>query len=134
MAIGRLSSRAILAVGRLLLFSRFGTGKARSRRSRGFDRLIDAANRVPRPLLAFGAIGFFLYGLVLPEEFSRRMAAFGTVPEPLWWLISGVVGFHFGAREAHHFREKFVGADGETNPAIGEWRSVQATKNDGRAD
>lgn len=78
-----------------------------------FDRAVDGLNRLPRPLFALGALGLFGYALAEPEGFARRMAALAAVPEPLWWLIGAVVSFHFGAREAHHFRER-AGQAGRT--------------------
>lgn len=69
-----------------------------------FDRFVNCLNRLPRPMLALGTLGLFVYAMVAPEHFSRRMVGLGLVPEPLWWLLTAVVGFYFGAREAHYFR------------------------------
>lgn len=82
-----------------------------------FDRAIDAMNRLPRPAFALGALGLFAFGLIDPAGFALRMAAFAAVPEPLWWLLGGVVGFYFGARELHHFRE--ARAHAERLPLLG---------------
>ncbi|MCL4188992.1 MAG: methionine synthase I [Rhodobacteraceae bacterium] len=71
-----------------------------------FDRAIDMVNRLPRPVLAFGTVGLFVYAIAAPDEFGQRMAALAAVPEPMWWLIGAVVSLHFGAREAHHFRDR----------------------------
>ena len=84
-----------------------------------FDALIDALNRLPRPLAAFGAIGLILYALAAPESFVRRMEAFSSMPEPLWWLLGAIFSLHFGAREAHHFRAGRSGGathDGASTP------------------
>ena len=40
------------------------------------------------------------------EGFGLRMMGLQQVPEPLWWLLGAIVGFYFGAREAHHFRHR----------------------------
>lgn len=69
-----------------------------------FDRVINGLNRLPRPMLALGTLGLFVYAMVDPEGFSRRMIGLEHVPEPLWWLLAAIVGFYFGAREAHYFR------------------------------
>lgn len=71
-----------------------------------FDRFVNGLNRLPRPFLAFGTLGLFVYAMVAPEEFSRRMIGLNHVPDPLWWLLTAIVGFYFGAREAHYFRMK----------------------------
>jgi hypothetical protein len=63
-----------------------------------FDRLIDGANRLPRPILAFGTIALFVVAMVDPLWFSSRMQGIALVPEPLWWLMGAIVSFYFGAR------------------------------------
>jgi hypothetical protein len=94
-----------------------------------FDRLVNGLNRLPRPMLAFGTIGLFVYAMVDPLAFARRMVGLNAVPEPLWWLLGAVVAFYFGARETHYFRSRAVkmpeglGAQvAEDNPALAEWR------------
>jgi hypothetical protein len=69
-----------------------------------FDRLINGLNRLPRPLLALGTLGLFVFAMVDPLAFAGRMVGLEAVPEPLWWLLGAVVSFYFGARELHHFR------------------------------
>ena len=98
-----------------------------------FDRMVNGLNRLPRPMLAFGTLGLFVYAMVEPEAFARRMIGLNYVPEPLWWLLGAVVGFYFGAREAFHFRtnptrvvagELAPAALPPTNAALNEWRSA----------
>jgi hypothetical protein len=64
-----------------------------------FDRMVNGLNRLPRPFLAFGTIGLFVYAMVDPEAFAVRMVGLNAVPEPLWWLLGAIVAFYFGARE-----------------------------------
>jgi Holin of 3TMs, for gene-transfer release len=94
-----------------------------------FDRLVNGLNRLPRPFLAFGTIGLFVYAMVDPEAFAFRMVGLNAVPEPLWWLLGAIVAFYFGARETHYFRNRAVaspyatqGAEPEENAALEEWR------------
>jgi hypothetical protein len=82
-----------------------------------FDRLVNGLNRLPRPMLAFGTIGLFVYAMVDPGNFAQRMVGLNAVPEPLWWLLGAVVGFYFGAREAHYFRMRPVTAVPPTQTA-----------------
>lgn len=101
-----------------------------------FDRFVNGLNRLPRPMLAFGTLGLFVYAMVDPEGFARRMVGLEHVPEPLWWLLAAIVGFYFGAREAHHFRSRAAPAavapveapepDPRPNPALEEWRRGRA--------
>ncbi len=95
-----------------------------------FDRMVNGLNRMPRPFLAFGTIGLFVYAMVDPEGFAFRMVGLNAVPEPLWWLLGAIVAFYFGARETHYFRNRsvaspFAGAaagEPEENAALAEWR------------
>jgi hypothetical protein len=50
------------------------------------------------------------------------MIGLNYVPEPLWWLLAAIVGFYFGAREAHYFRAKpgQIPAPGTTPAAAGD--------------
>ena len=71
-----------------------------------FDGFVNGLNRLPRPLLALGTMALFISAMVEPQGFSLRMVGLQQVPEPLWWLLGAIVGFYFGAREAHHFRHR----------------------------
>lgn len=70
-----------------------------------FDSAVNGLNRLPRPFLALGTVGLFVYAMIDPAAFSQRMVGLNAVPEPLWWLLGAVVAFYFGARETHYFRE-----------------------------
>ncbi|MCV2873195.1 holin family protein [Defluviimonas sp. WL0050] len=97
-----------------------------------FDRFVNALNRLPRPMLALGTLGLFVYAMVDPDSFTRRMVGLNYVPEPLWWLLAAIVGFYFGAREAHYFRTRTQVAplpvasaatsQDDDNVALREWR------------
>lgn len=94
-----------------------------------FDRVVNGLNRLPRPFLAFGTLGLFVYAMVDPEGFARRMVGLNAVPEPLWWLLGAIVAFYFGARETWYFRNRPVvagdfggGMASEPNPALEDWR------------
>ena len=69
-----------------------------------FDRMVDAMNRLPRPLMALGVVALFGHAMLDPLGFSARMAALRAMPDALWWLIGGIVTFYFGARESHYLR------------------------------
>ncbi len=102
-----------------------------------FDRFVNGLNRLPRPMLAFGTLGLFVYAMVDPVAFAARMVGLNYVPEPLWWLLTAIVGFYFGAREAHYFRTRpmpvpapaptvaEVGGAGDGNAALEELRGRQ---------
>ena len=84
-----------------------------ARPARGwFDALIDGLNRLPRPALALGTLGLFIFAMADPVQFGVRMQGLALVPEPMWWLLGAIVSFYFGARELHHFRDR-----GSVDPA-----------------
>lgn len=93
-----------------------------------FDRMVNGLNRLPRPMLAFGTLGLFIYAMVDPVAFAQRMVGLNAVPEPLWWLLGAIVAFYFGARETHYFRNRTVvspfatGRASEDNAALEDWR------------
>lgn len=70
-----------------------------------FDILISGLNRLPRPALALGTLGLFVYAMADPIGFSGRMQGLALVPDQLWWLLGAIVSFYFGAREMHYLRK-----------------------------
>lgn len=100
-----------------------------------FDRFVNGLNRMPRPMLALGTLGLFVYAMIDPISFAQRMVGLAYVPEPLWWLLGAIVSFYFGAREAHYFRNRtalppILAAQVPTrprdeNPALAEWQHGQ---------
>jgi hypothetical protein len=69
-----------------------------------FNRFVNALNRLPRPVMALGTVGLFVFAMVDPAKFSVRMDGLSRVPDQLWWLLGAIVSFYFGARELHHMR------------------------------
>ena len=99
-----------------------------------FDRLVNGLNRLPRPALALGTLGLFVYAMADPVGFAARMQGLVLVPDQLWWLLGAIVSFYFGARELHHFRDKRPQVDledvmavRETQEALGELRETPST-------
>jgi len=100
-----------------------------------FDRFINGLNRLPRPALALGTLGLFVYAMVSPEAFGERMKGLALVPEALWWLLGAIVSFYFGARETYYARVRATPRPGVSstlpvpppppgrspNPALEEW-------------
>lgn len=95
-----------------------------------FDRLMNGLNRLPRPMLALGTLGLFVYAMTDPAGFATRMEGLAYVPEPLWWLLGAIVSFYFGARELHYRRSGPVTPPRaqhpkakRPNPALDAWRA-----------
>ncbi|WP_425070515.1 holin family protein [Sagittula sp. S175] len=85
------------ATAQAAALAQFG-GEFRVTGRSGFDRLMDALNRIPRPAMALGTMALFVAAMVDPVWFAARMAGIALVPEPLWWLLAAIVSFYFGAR------------------------------------
>ena len=101
-------------------------------RTGGFDRLMNGLNRLPRPMLALGTLGLFVYAMLDPLAFAARMRGLAYVPEPLWWLLGAIVSFYFGARELHYRRGPAAllppapsHQTPTTNPALEAWRAAR---------
>lgn len=94
-----------------------------------FDRIVNGLNRLPRPFLAFGTLGLFVYAMADPIGFSARMVGLNAVPDPLWWLLGAVVAFYFGARETFYFRNRATPTPAippqtaDENAALREWQA-----------
>lgn len=69
-----------------------------ARRRAAYDRLVDAANRLPRPLMVIGSLALLGSAILAPGWFESRMQALSDMPEALWWIIGAVLSLHFGAR------------------------------------
>jgi hypothetical protein len=83
------------------------------RRRAAYDRLVDAVNRLPRPVMVLGSLALVGSALVAPDWFTARMDALSDMPEPLWWIIGAVLSLHFGARYQDHaqaFQREMVAA------------------------
>jgi len=93
-----------------------------------FDRAVNGLNRMPRPMLAFGTLGLFIYAMIDPVAFAERMVGLNAVPEPLWWLLGAIVAFYFGARETYYFRGRPQSGtepapeERPDNSALSDWR------------
>lgn len=96
-----------------------------------YNRMVDAMNRLPRPLLALGSLVLVAYAMLDPAGFSQRMVALAGMPDALWWLIGAVITFTFGARETHYLRANKPADPREPatidgNPALDDWQSGRA--------
>lgn len=70
----------------------------------GYNHMVDALNRLPRPLMALLTLAIFIVAGFNPGWFEARMQALAAMPQPMWWIIGAVITFFFGARETHYLR------------------------------
>ena len=73
-----------------------------ARQATAWDRVMDALNRLPRPLMALGTVALVAAALIAPDWFAARMETLSAMPEPMWWLIGAVISLFFGARFQAH--------------------------------
>lgn len=63
-----------------------------------WDSFVDGLNRLPRPLLTFAIISFFVLAPLFPERFFQIAKAYEVMPPGYWALLSVIIGFYFGGR------------------------------------
>ena len=98
-----------------------GTLGLQGRPQAGFDRVMDALNRLPRPLMALGTLALIAAVLIDPVWFSARMDALAQMPEALWWLIGAVISLFFGARyqtQGQQFQREIIGVLTPSTPPV----------------
>lgn len=108
--------------------AQFGAEFALQRES-WFDRAVDGANRLPRPLMALGTLGLFAAAMIDPVWFASRMQGIALVPEPLWWLLGAIVSFYFGARhqaKGQEFQVRVARSMAQVPQVIENLRSLRA--------
>ena len=71
--------------------------QARNNRT-GWDSFVDGLNRLPRPLLTFAILGFFVLAPLHPAKFLEIAKAYELMPPGYWALLSVIIGFYFGGR------------------------------------
>ncbi|WP_419737928.1 3TM-type holin [Ruegeria sp.] len=69
-----------------------------------FDRVVNALNRLPRPVMALGTIALFAFAMWDPQGFAIRMTALELVPDNLWIILGMIMSFYFGARTFEKMR------------------------------
>lgn len=74
--------------------SEFHTRTSRTK----WDSFVDGLNRLPRPLLTIGVMGFFVLAPIDPERFMLVAKAYEVIPNGYWALLSVIIGFYFGGR------------------------------------
>lgn len=70
----------------------------------GFRSFLDSLNNLPGPIVVVSTTVMIGFAMVNPDAFAARMNGLNQVPEPLWWLMGGLVSFYFGAREIRQAR------------------------------
>ena len=74
----------------------------------GFRSFLDSLNNLPGPVVVVSTTAMVGFAVVDPTGFAARMNGLNEVPEPLWWVMGGLVSFYFGAREMRFARGRAV--------------------------
>ena len=70
----------------------------------GFRSFLDSLNHLPGPIVVITTTVMIGFAMISPDAFAARMNGLNQVPEPLWWLMGGLVSFYFGTREIRQAR------------------------------
>ena len=73
-----------------------------------FDSLINGLNRLPRPALALGTIGLFVFAFANPTGFAIAIQSLALIPAELWAMMGGIVTFYYGSRVQSKGHEKGI--------------------------
>lgn len=79
--------------------SEFGHGR------NWFDSLIDGLNRLPRVAAVYLLGVYFYHSWNDPKQFAFINEGLATIPDPMWTLMMVVIGFYFGGRIDHYWRQ-----------------------------
>ena len=63
-----------------------------------WDSAVDGLNRLPRPIIVGGVIYYFYLAIAQPVQFHSINLALASIPDPMWFISSGVIGFYFSMR------------------------------------
>lgn len=63
-----------------------------------WDSFVDGLNRLPRPLITFAVLSFFVLAPLFPEQFLSIAKAYELMPQGYWTLLSIIIAFYFGGR------------------------------------
>ena len=74
----------------------------------GFRSFLDSLNNLPGPVVVVSTSAMVGFAVLDPTGFAARMNGLNEVPEPLWWVMGGLVSFYFGAREMRFARGRAV--------------------------
>lgn len=73
-----------------------------------FDSAMDGFNRTPRPAIVSMVIYYFSLSYIDPIEFQKINLCLDTVPEKMWFVLSGIMAFYFHSRIQHHRDRKMA--------------------------
>lgn len=82
----------------LARFQQFGAEFADRQHRTWWDSFIDGLNRLPRPAMALGVMGIFVWASADPVGFAAAAQAWALIPDEMWVVLGAVIAFFFGDR------------------------------------
>lgn len=82
----------------LARFQQYGGEFADRQNRTWWDSFIDGLNRLPRPFMALGVIGLFVWASADPAGFAVAAQAWSLIPEEMWIMLGAIIAFFFGDR------------------------------------
>lgn len=82
----------------LARFQQYGAEFADRQNRTAWDSFIDGLNRLPRPSMALGVIGIFVWASADPAGFAVAAQAWSLIPEEMWIVLGAIIAFFFGDR------------------------------------
>ncbi len=83
-----------------------------------FNGLVDAANRLVRPLYTYGMISLFIWCAIDPIAFTMFVQALAVVPELMWYVLLTITAFWFGGRLLEKAPKSIKGVDMKVLDAV----------------
>ena len=71
-----------------------------------WDSLWDGLNRMPRPVMVILVLWYLVISYNDPIMFQKINVALDTIPDQMWYILSAIIAFYFGARELSKSREQ----------------------------
>ncbi|MFY8095424.1 MAG: 3TM-type holin [Niveispirillum sp.] len=105
----------------LARFQQYGAEFADRQQRTWWDSFIDGLNRLPRPAMALGVIGIFVWASVDPAGFAAAAQAWALIPEEMWIVLGAIVTFFFGDRTLLAVRRS-------RGPTVEQVRAVLSTQ------
>jgi len=62
------------------------------------NQIVDALNRLVRPMFTYGIVGLFVFACVDPEKFAIVVQSLAIIPEMMWYVMMTIISFWFGGR------------------------------------
>lgn len=112
----------------LARFQQFGAEFADRQGRNWWDSFIDGLNRLPRPAMALGVIGIFVWASADPVGFAAAAQAWSLIPEEMWVVLGAIIAFFFGDRTLLAARRGKGPSLEQVQAVLATQRQIEATR------